>query len=220
MNQIYNLYCADLLPQSHKNYLKSIQGINPPVIYDIGSCVLHWTKVARNVWPGANIICFDAIEEVRHLYNQNKLQYFSHVLSDNDGDEKFFYKSLVHLGGQSLYRENPELNRAAAKYFNDSSRVRVVTSKLDTIVEKYNLPLPSLIKIDVQGSELDILRGATKTIENCNDIILELQEVNWNIGAPKKDEAIEFMKSIGYTCIAEKFSKNYADADYHFRKIL
>ena len=217
MNNLQNLYNYDLMPKKHKEYLKSIQNINPAVIYDIGSCVLHWARPAKNVWPNARILCFDAIEEVAYLHKE--FEYFCYVLSDKDGEEKYFYKNLQHPGGQSLYKENELLNPEASKLYNDSTKIKVTTHKLDTIVEKHNLPLPNLIKIDVQGAELDILKGATKTISQCNDIIVELQKIDWNIGAPKKDEAIEYMKSIGYECVAPEFSKNRADADYHFKRL-
>ena len=217
-NQVNNLYASDLLPRSHKEYLRSLTDVNPKVIYDIGSCVLHWTKPAQATWPNAKIICFDAIHEIAHLYKG--YDYYQYVLSDKDGEQKTFYKSLFHLGGNSLYQENEKVNANASIFFGEDSKVSVVTHTLDTVVAKHNIPSPDFIKIDVQGSELDILKGATKTIENCRDIILELQTVDYNKGAPKAPEAIEYMRSIGYACIAEKFSENKFDADYHFRKTL
>jgi len=217
-SQVDNLFRQDLMPRKHKEYLKKIQDVNPIVIYDVGSCVLHWARPARNVWPDARIICFDVIEEVRHLHKG--YEYYCYALSDKDGIEKTFYKSLVHMGGQSLYRENPKINPNADVFFGKSSEVKVITHRLDTIVEKHNIPLPDLMKIDVQGSEMDILIGAQNTISKCTDIILELQEFDYNIGAPKAKEVIDYMSSIGYTCVAEKFSSNRFDADYHFRKSL
>lgn len=214
-----NLYNRNLLPRAHVNYLNSIKDIDPKVIYDIGSCVLHWSKPAKNVWPNARIIAFDIMEEVRHLYDQNKIEYYTGFLADEDDKNTTFYKNLMGPGGQSFFLENPQLNSAAPHYYNESTKIPVKTITLDTLVERNNLPLPDLIKMDTQGSELMILKGATKTISQCKDIILELQEVDWNIGAPKAAEVIAYMTSIGYECITQKFSKNVADADYHFRKI-
>lgn len=217
-NHVDIVFNDDLMPNRHKQYLKKIQDVNPNVIYDIGSCVLHWTRPARAVWPNSKIICFDVIEEVRHLYNN--YEYYCYALSDKDNEEKIFYKNLIHLGGQSLYKENSKINPNADIFFGKKNEVKVITYTLDTIVKKHNLPLPNLIKIDVQGSELDIIIGAKNTICDCTDIILELQEVDYNLGAPKAPEVIRYMESIGYKCIAEKFSKNKFDADYHFRKII
>jgi hypothetical protein len=72
-----------------------------------------------------------------------------------------------------------------------------------------------MMKIDVQGCEIDVLKGAEYTLSKCTDLLIELQHTEYNQGAPLKDEAIEFLKSIG-------FKQKYAlpatpfDGDYHF----
>ena len=45
------LATQDALPSNHVEYLWNLKknGFEPKVIYDIGSCVLHWTKVAKRV---------------------------------------------------------------------------------------------------------------------------------------------------------------------------
>ena len=75
---------------------------------------------------------------------------------------------------------------------------------------------PDLIKIDVQGSELDILKGATKVLKQCDNIILEMQYVDYNKGAPKAQEVIEYLKSIGFENKSGMFSGGEIDGDYHF----
>ena len=71
--------------------------------------------------------------------------------------------------------------------------------------------------MDVQGCELDIIKGAVNTIRYCPDIILELQNKEYMKGAPMRDEVIAYMKSIGYTLVSH-FVQNASDADgdYHF----
>ena len=83
-------------------------------------------------------------------------------------------------------------------------------------MEVKKLACPDLVKMDVQGCELHVLKGATQVLKCCSYLILELQEVEYNDGAPMKDVVIEYLKSIGYVIFCEKFSKNIADADYFF----
>jgi hypothetical protein len=40
--------------------------------------------------------------------------------------------------------------------------------------------------MDVQGNELNILKGARNVLKCCSYLILELQEVEYNEGAPQK----------------------------------
>jgi hypothetical protein len=87
---------------------------------------------------------------------------------------------------------------------------------LDQIAEVEKLPYPDLIKIDAQGAELNILKGATHVLKCCSYLILELQDFEYNEKAPHKDVVIEYLKSIGFYLFSEKFSKNVSDADYCF----
>ena len=57
-------------PTDHIAYLKRLKedGFEPKVIYDIGSCVLNWTNAAKEVWPDATFVLFDAFSEAEFLY--------------------------------------------------------------------------------------------------------------------------------------------------------
>jgi hypothetical protein len=121
-----------------------------------------------------------------------------------------FYEDVNNPGGNSYYLETTGA-------FNETHKTRRVTSKLDTLVFQNGWKLPDLIKLDVQGAELDVLRGAEHTIANCLDIILEAQHVNYNDGAPKIDEVKEYLESIGFVLKSE-IIKNGADGDYHFTR--
>jgi hypothetical protein len=52
------------------------------VIYDIGSCVLHWTNEIEKLCPDATIILFDAFEEAEFLYEG--YNYHIGALSDEE----------------------------------------------------------------------------------------------------------------------------------------
>ena len=68
--------------------------------------------------------------------------------------------------------------------------------------------------MDIQGNELNALKGATQVLKCCSYLILELQEVEYNEGAPQKDAVIDYLKNIGYILFCEIFFKNVGDADY------
>jgi FkbM family methyltransferase len=219
--RLHELYMQDLLPEQHIKYISSLKesGINPKVIYDIGSQVLHWTKkVKNNVWQNSKYFCFEAMHECESLYKENEINgYHLGVLTDIDNKEIQFYKSMVSPGGNSYYIENEEITKA--DYFGDFNKFQMIGMSLDTVVKKNNFPLPNFIKIDVQGAELDIVKGASICISHADHVILELQEVDFNVGAPKAKEVIEYMKTIGYEAINSPFCYGWCDADYHFKRI-
>ena len=126
-----------------------------------------------------------------------------------------FYQNDVHPGGNSYYKENEQINPDTVNYFNDSHVRKLKTVTLDAVARLKQFPAPDLIKMDVQGAELDVLKGASEVLVTAQHVILELQRVEYNKGAPLKDTVIEYMNSIGFDCRGI-FSNNGPDGDYHF----
>ena len=205
-----------LIPRAHVDFLIDLRdaGVSPKVIYDIGACVLHWTNEARRIWPQADYCVFDAMDSVEFLYQEQNLKYHIGVLSDSERVVNF-YQNDDYPGGNSYYLENADINAEAPLVFNEQHRRCLRTETLDSVVLGGNFPLPDLIKIDTQGAELDILRGAEYCLSRCNHVILELQVVEYNKGAPLRDTVIEYMATKGFECRG-LFSDNGPDGDYYF----
>ena len=71
--------------------------------------------------------------------------------------------------------------------------------------------------MDVQGAEMDILKGAHETLKSVQHLILELQHVKYNTGAPLCDEVIGYLDTIGFRLVTSLFCNNGGgDGDYHF----
>jgi len=214
MANIYDVYNQDLLPRDHVNFLENVLAkkfnIKPQVIYDIGSAVLHWERHARRIWRDSKIYCFDAFSPLEELYQKTNINYNMCCLSNVNDLEVKFYQNDFLFGGNSIFKEKND------KVFPPENFIVKKTITLDNLVESKNIPYPDLIKMDVQGNELNVIKGATNVLKCCSYLILELQEVEYNENAPMKDAVIEYLKSIGFVIFCEKFSKNIADADFCF----
>lgn len=204
------------IPDDHVKYLEKMnnEGIKPKVIYDIGSCVFHWADHAKRIWPNCKIYGFDGNKDLNNFYENNKNKviddYYLGLLSDETRIVDY-YKSTEHPGGNSYYPEK--------LYGHLYKPVKQSTIKLDDIVKNNKFDKPDLIKIDVQGAEIDILRGAKKTLRSCKNLIVELQHIEYNIGAHLCNESIKIIKNeFGFELVKAKFCNNGADADYHFKK--
>ncbi len=57
------------------------------------------------------------------------------------------------------------------------------------------------IKLDTQGSELDILKGSSNTLKTIKLIVAETDVSGYNIGAPSQAEVIEYLDIIGYALV-------------------
>lgn len=213
-NHLTFLYNKSSIPLDHYEYLKSLkkEGFNPSVIYDIGSSVRHWQRIANDIWPDAKIYLFDAYEPYEFLYKD--FEYHIGVLSDTDNRIVNFYQSGIHVGGNSYYKEQDNV------VFPDHAYVEKKAMTLDTIVATRGFPKPDFVKMDVQGAELDIFNGAQETLKNTKYMVLEAQHVDYNRDAPKYETVISEVENKGWKCIAPRFCVNGADADYCFEKII
>ena len=206
------------MPTDHVNYLiklKKEYNFVPKTIYDIGACVLHWTQRVQQIWPESEIILFDATDAFESLYLETGLDYYIGALSNQSNKTIKFYQNNENFAGNSYYRENPKYSPAAEYLFNESSIVELTTKTLDHVVSDKFLNSPQIIKIDVQGAELDVLIGAEKSLMTCEHLIIELRNVEYNIGSPEKEEIISYLKTKGFDNLG-LFSDNGPDGDYHF----
>jgi len=217
-NTLKNLSDMSPIPESHILYLKKLKeefNFEPEVIYDIGACVLHWTNESLKIWPNSTYYLFEGMDSVGFLYDEIGFEYHLGVLSDVDNKELIFYQSNESPGGNSYYKEDSWATEL--HYGKDSERI-VKTITVDTVVKEKKFKLPDLVKIDVQGCEVDILKGMTETLKTCKHLIVELQHSQYNIGAPLNVESISFIESLGFELVTGLFTNNGPDGDYHFMK--
>lgn len=210
--RLRELSLRDDQPKDHVDYLYGmmLEGVEPKVIYDIGACVMHWTKEARKIWPNSKIIMFDAMDHAEFLYKESGLDYYCDGPVGDFTRWVKFYEKPMDPAGNSVFKEN-------TPFFTENDAISKKMRSLDDIVKEKAWPKPDLIKIDVQGAELLILVGAEETLSECNDIIIEMQHKEYNLGAPDKDSVTEYLNQIGFELVSQIHIGN-VDGDYHFRR--
>ena len=154
---------------SHAQALQRLRrvGFTPATIYDIGAFHGGWTKAARKIFPTADFVLFEANADNAATLAASGERYVIAALAAEDGVKKNLYlpKHAVATGA-SLYREKTE------HYAPDRVRIETVTiRRLDALAAEAHLPPPDLIKLDVQGAELDVLAGAGDLLKNCTALI-------------------------------------------------
>src|SRR5262249_20228404 len=119
------------------------------------------------------------------------------ALASEDGLVQTFHLPQSGIAtGASLYREN-------TIYYADANlRTReVTTARLDTLCALNALNPPDLIKIDVQGAELDVLRGGQATLARCSVIIVETSLLKFNRGGPLFGDVVGEISRLGFKCV-------------------
>ncbi len=207
------------IPPQHLDFLKRLRDeyrFEPKVIYDIGCCVLHWTKEAQAIWPEAQFYVADGFTEAEPLWQEAGQDYFGGVLSDTVKEIPFYVNPFLP-GGNSYYKEIGGV-KSSLHFPPESARI-VTTSPLDQVRKEKGWLYPDLVKMDVQGAELDIVRGAKETLKYCKFLILELQHKPYNQGAPLAHEVILALEKEGWELFAPLFTVSEYDGDYCFMNV-
>lgn len=203
------------IPHEHIQYLYSLKanGFEPKVIYDIGACVGAWTQMAKQIWPNARYVLFEANWEMEFLYWEKGWDYSMGLLGTEDGQIVKYYQNDFQPTGNSYYRE---IGCTHGNYHPENQYLWKPIRKLDTVVEQREFPLPDMVKMDVQGAEWDIFQGARNTFSKVQHLIMELQHIEYNQGALKNTEILPKMEEFGWKCVAPLFCNNGPDGDYDF----
>jgi len=156
-------------------------------VLDIGAYEGEWTAAARQYFPDANYILVEPLPEkandLRNQYPSARVE--EAVLSSKIAQTVTFHN---HETGSSIYRENVNI---------DIPTTERTTMTLDTLLSSGSVS-PFLLKLDVQGAEIDVLEGASETLEDVAVIYAECSNVNWNEGGAFTEEVFAYLRDRGF----------------------
>lgn len=168
------------------------QGVRIDVVYDIGAHRGEWTKSVRARLPGARFYLFEANAVHAAALRDSGDAFFIAVLSSESRLVDFYGTGGP---GDSYYRE-------ATEHYSGVSPQRIETTTLDHLVATHDLPLADLVKADVQGAELDVLRGGRHALKKAKLVLLECPLAEYNEGAPSMADYLRFMHESGFSPVA------------------
>ncbi len=171
-------------------FLLRDKGFYPKNILDIGASVCQTADIMRQVWPVANILLFEGNSECEKLYQKLGYDYQIKLLGKINGTTKFYKTKWSPIcSGNSIYKENSET-------YNDENLIveELPIYRLDDCVQ----PIYDLIKIDTQGSELDIIEGGINTFKNAKAVITEVSFNNYNEGGCTKEQILNKISGLGF----------------------
>jgi FkbM family methyltransferase len=168
--------------------LKS-KGYKPDTILDIGAHHGNWTRSMKQIY-NCNYILFEAIDYPQLKYSGEKV--FNVLLNDTIQEVDWYQMKNT---GDSIFREKTH-------HFKNCDVIKRKTIDLNTLISQENILKESkniFIKIDCQGAEIPILKGATSILDRTDFIVLEIPLFGvYNEGVPNFLEHIKFMDSIGF----------------------
>jgi len=155
------------------------------IIFDLGSRDCNQSIEFYKTFPNANIYAFECNPNTLKLCENNIKPYRDRItlikgaVCDYDGDITFYpinqYETITtwrdgNPGASSIFRSNG--NYTVEKYVQ--YEIKTNCHRLDTIMKTYNIPSVDIIWMDVQGSELLVLKGLGDYINGLKYIYTEV----------------------------------------------
>ena len=154
-------------------------------ILDIGSNVGSYTKKAISLRGDKSLLIhsIDANPEMKEYFKQIDFKGFtySHVGVGKSKERKIFYsdKKVGGKASSSFFKHY---------YLNENNSYEVEIHQLDDIITQLSWDKIDLLKIDIEGSEMDALEGAEKSFEK---EIINITQLEYNPTWIKADKSLE-----------------------------
>lgn len=135
--------------------------ITPKTIIDLGGHVGFTSIFYSLEYPNSNIYSVEASRENYNLLKENVSQ-FENIIPIN--------KAIYPTDGEVLFDESGYSYNT--KIGSEGKPIESIS--VNTLMKTYNLEKIDLIKIDIEGAEMDLLKANTEWLEKTENIIIEL----------------------------------------------
>lgn len=168
-------------------------GLRPHSVIDVGAA--YGTPELYEVFPDARHVLIEPLEEYRpHLDHLIQMYPHTEYLIAAATSRPGAVTMYVHadLVGSSTYAESDD-----STGLNDSPR-SVPAITLDGVCAERHVEGPYVIKVDVQGAELDVLSGAPDILQRTEYVVLETSLFAFYRQGVQFSDVIEFMRERGF----------------------
>jgi FkbM family methyltransferase len=180
-------------------------GFQPRTVIDAG--VANATPELYSTFPSASILLIEPLAEfepfLQKICSTYNAQYVLAAAGSAPGSATFHVHADKFSSSLLTEVEGPGVDGAPRT-------VPVVT--VDQLCAEKKLSGPYLIKLDVQGAELQVLAGAARTLQQTEAVILEVSLFGTMIGGPQFFDIVSYMKGAGFVAY-DIFAVNYRPLD-------
>jgi FkbM family methyltransferase len=168
-------------------YLKD-GGFQPVTVIDVGAYHGEWARMFKSIFPDSKVLMIEGqnnkakiLQEICSFFKSNVVFEIA-LLGAKDGEKVRFVEMET---GSSVLEESSPYNR---------NYVEKELVTLDSLVVRYpDFKKLDFLKLDVQGYELEVLKGASRLLAKTEFVLMEASLIPVNKGCPLISDVIEFM---------------------------
>jgi len=164
---------------------------NPKAVLDVGANIGEFSYYANSLFSGElKIIAIEpdpvVLECIRFNLQETRICIEPIAVSNNSNTSKFYLKSATADSSFHI----PE---------GDSVEITVAKSTLDSIIDKYGLEFPILVKMDCEGHEPEALLGLITNVHKVKWISIDTGPERF--GNSTTNEVLKILNQSGFTDI-------------------
>lgn len=173
-----------------------------PVIFDIGACDGHTSKIFKNIFPDARIYAFEPYPDSYKLLEKTAKEIrdvsaHQYALSNENGVMDFFVNKSKATNSLLSAKSTESFIDAHIVY---EKKISVETMTLDDFAEHNNINEIDILKLDVQGGEMLVFEGAKTLLEQKKTklIYTEIWFIEGYSGQPLYHDIAAYLAKFGY----------------------
>ena len=168
-------------------------GISYQTIIDGGANKGQFARAATELFPEAWVIAFEPLPDVaiqlrKNLGDRANVTVHEVALGPIDGSTTF-HRTPYSLASSVLKPTGDP---------RDTESVTVPVVRLDSVLKGDDLKAPILLKLDLQGYELEALRGGPEILARADSVLLEVSFVRGYEREPLFVEVLDFMRAANF----------------------
>lgn len=165
---------------------------------DVGANKGQFSVLCRYLFPHVRIFAFEPLPDVARrcaiALGDARAQIYAHALGSRDSKSEFYVTE--RSDSSSLLRPGTAQERAYGSRV--AAAINVDVRRLDHVITSGDIERPALMKLDVQGAELDVLEGCGALLDNIDHIYLEGSFVDLYEGQPLITDIVRFLDRRGF----------------------